>query len=158
MFLPLFAAYFVVGSVSRAAAYIQKKPTALSWPGKDVRPIWRRISRLKCCFARISSSNIPWKSFSEELWSVSHGFFTFIHSLLCYFYLSLVCLQHFAILLKYIIHVAIPDIPTWVREEMAKLDYQRREAFKVNFQTMPESFIQEKLTCRAAKAVWTTPH
>lgn len=39
--------------------------------------------------------------------------------------------QHFAILLKYIIHVAIPDIPTWVMEEMAKLDYQRREAFKV---------------------------
>lgn len=39
--------------------------------------------------------------------------------------------QHFAILLKYIIHVAIPDIPTWVKEEMAKLDYQRREAFKV---------------------------
>ncbi|KAK2908068.1 hypothetical protein Q8A73_009141 [Channa argus] len=38
--------------------------------------------------------------------------------------------QHFAILLKYVIHVAIPDIPTWVREEMAKLDYQRREAFK----------------------------
>ncbi|XP_061594784.1 anoctamin-8 isoform X1 [Cololabis saira] len=43
---------------------------------------------------------------------------------------SIVILEHFAILLKYIIHVAIPDIPTWVREEMAKLDYQRREAFK----------------------------
>lgn len=42
-----------------------------------------------------------------------------------------VFLQHFAILLKYVIHVAIPDIPTWVQEEMAKLDYQRREAFKV---------------------------
>lgn len=42
-----------------------------------------------------------------------------------------VLLQHFAILLKYVIHVAIPDIPTWVQEEMAKLDYQRREAFKV---------------------------
>ncbi|KAM7388065.1 hypothetical protein PAMP_024266 [Pampus punctatissimus] len=44
--------------------------------------------------------------------------------------ISIVILEHFAILLKYIIHVAIPDIPTWVREEMAKLDYQRREAFK----------------------------
>lgn len=42
-----------------------------------------------------------------------------------------ILLQHFAILLKYVIHVAIPDIPTWVQEEMAKLDYQRREAFKV---------------------------
>nr|XP_019954144.1 PREDICTED: anoctamin-8-like isoform X2 [Paralichthys olivaceus] len=44
--------------------------------------------------------------------------------------ISIVILEHFAILLKYIIHVAIPDIPTWVQEEMAKLDYQRREAFK----------------------------
>lgn len=41
-------------------------------------------------------------------------------------------LQHFAILLKYIIHVAIPDIPGWVAEEMAKLEYRRREAFKVS--------------------------
>ncbi|XP_028260022.1 anoctamin-8 isoform X2 [Parambassis ranga] len=44
--------------------------------------------------------------------------------------ISIVILEHFAVLLKYIIHVAIPDIPTWVQEEMAKLDYQRREAFK----------------------------
>uniref|UniRef100_A0A8D3BN71 Anoctamin n=1 Tax=Scophthalmus maximus TaxID=52904 RepID=A0A8D3BN71_SCOMX len=50
--------------------------------------------------------------------------------------ISIVILEHFAILLKYIIHVAIPDIPTWVREEMAKLDYQRREAFKVIFEIM----------------------
>lgn len=41
-------------------------------------------------------------------------------------------MQHFAILLKYIIHVAIPDIPSWVSEEMAKLEFQRREAFKVD--------------------------
>ncbi|XP_030921036.1 anoctamin-8 [Geospiza fortis] len=38
---------------------------------------------------------------------------------------------HFALLLKYVIQVAIPDIPAWVAEEMAKLEYQRREAFKV---------------------------
>ncbi|KAF7202611.1 anoctamin-8 isoform X1 [Nothobranchius furzeri] len=44
--------------------------------------------------------------------------------------ISIVILEHFAILLKYVIHVAIPDIPTWVKDEMAKLDYQRREAFK----------------------------
>ncbi|XP_054616019.1 anoctamin-8 isoform X1 [Dunckerocampus dactyliophorus] len=43
---------------------------------------------------------------------------------------SIVLLEHFAILLKYIIHVAIPDIPGWVAEEMAKLEYRRREAFK----------------------------
>ncbi|XP_056374204.1 anoctamin-8 isoform X2 [Hyla sarda] len=42
----------------------------------------------------------------------------------------IVVLEHFALLLKYIIHVVIPDIPGWVAEEMAKLDYQRREAFK----------------------------
>lgn len=41
-------------------------------------------------------------------------------------------MQHFAILLKYVIHVAIPDIPSWVSEEMAKLEFQRREAFKVD--------------------------
>uniref|UniRef100_A0A3Q3GXZ3 Anoctamin n=1 Tax=Labrus bergylta TaxID=56723 RepID=A0A3Q3GXZ3_9LABR len=50
--------------------------------------------------------------------------------------ISIVILEHFAILLKYVIHVAIPDIPTWVQEEMAKLDYQRREAFKVNDERM----------------------
>ncbi|KAJ8408303.1 hypothetical protein AAFF_G00257170 [Aldrovandia affinis] len=44
--------------------------------------------------------------------------------------ISIVILEHFAILLKYVIHVAIPDIPSWVADEMAKLEYQRREAFK----------------------------
>ncbi|XP_021106706.1 anoctamin-8 isoform X2 [Heterocephalus glaber] len=43
---------------------------------------------------------------------------------------SVVVLEHFALLLKYLIHVAVPDIPGWVAEEMAKLEYQRREAFK----------------------------
>ncbi|XDV27249.1 hypothetical protein PO909_030811 [Leuciscus waleckii] len=43
---------------------------------------------------------------------------------------SVVVLEHFAILLKYVIHVAIPDIPNWVADEMAKLEYQRREALK----------------------------
>ncbi|XP_040176414.1 anoctamin-8 isoform X2 [Rana temporaria] len=42
----------------------------------------------------------------------------------------IVVLEHFALLLKYIIHVVIPDIPGWVAEEMAKLEFQRREAFK----------------------------
>ncbi|TRY53871.1 hypothetical protein DNTS_002813 [Danionella cerebrum] len=41
-----------------------------------------------------------------------------------------VVLEHFAILLKYVIHVAIPDVPNWVADEMAKLEYQRREALK----------------------------
>ncbi|XP_002660858.1 anoctamin-8 [Danio rerio] len=43
---------------------------------------------------------------------------------------SVVVLEHFAILLKYVIHVAIPDVPNWVADEMAKLEYQRREALK----------------------------
>lgn len=63
----------------------------------------------------------PW--YSEAVWPVS--------DLICAFISSFLLFQHFAILLKYVIHVAIPDIPTWVQEEMAKLDYQRREAFKV---------------------------
>ncbi|KAF7237042.1 Anoctamin-8 [Varanus komodoensis] len=45
--------------------------------------------------------------------------------------ISVVVLEHFALLLKYIIQVAVPDIPAWVAEEMAKLEYQRREAFKI---------------------------
>ncbi|XP_038596509.1 anoctamin-8 [Tachyglossus aculeatus] len=44
--------------------------------------------------------------------------------------ISVVVLEHFALFLKYLIQVAIPDIPAWVAEEMAKLEYQRREAFK----------------------------
>lgn len=44
---------------------------------------------------------------------------------------SVVVLEHLALLVKYLIHAAIPDIPGWVAEEMAKLEYQRREAFKV---------------------------
>lgn len=52
-------------------------------------------------------------------------------ALLIYVCLLPACPQHFAILLKYVIHVAIPDIPSWVADEMAKLEYQRREAFKV---------------------------
>ncbi|XP_028834421.1 anoctamin-8 isoform X1 [Denticeps clupeoides] len=44
--------------------------------------------------------------------------------------ISIILLEHFAILLKYIIHVAIPDVPGWVADEMAKLEYRRREALK----------------------------
>uniref|UniRef100_G3NYC9 Anoctamin n=1 Tax=Gasterosteus aculeatus aculeatus TaxID=481459 RepID=G3NYC9_GASAC len=58
--------------------------------------------------------------------------------------ISIVILEHFAILLKYVIHVAIPDIPTWVREEISKLDYQRREAFKVNNVTQHYQQLQRR--------------
>ncbi|KAA8587703.1 hypothetical protein FQN60_016565, partial [Etheostoma spectabile] len=51
--------------------------------------------------------------------------------------------QHFAILLKYIIHVAIPDIPGWVADEMAKLEYRRREAFKKHEQQAQQHFQQQ---------------
>uniref|UniRef100_A0A5F8HCU2 Anoctamin n=1 Tax=Monodelphis domestica TaxID=13616 RepID=A0A5F8HCU2_MONDO len=44
--------------------------------------------------------------------------------------ISVVVLEHFALFLKYLIQAAIPDIPAWVAEEMAKLEHQRREAFK----------------------------
>lgn len=87
--------------------------------------------------------------YCEVLCPTSHWNCTKIH---IFFFLYLkhplstclsVCVQHFAILLKYIIHVAIPDIPTWVREEMAKLDYQRREAFKVS----DKKVIRPKVFC-----------
>ncbi|XP_045062176.1 anoctamin-8-like isoform X3 [Coregonus clupeaformis] len=51
--------------------------------------------------------------------------------------------QHFAILLKYIIHVAIPDIPGWVADEMAKLEYRRREAFKKHERQAQQHFQQQ---------------
>ncbi|KAF7669835.1 hypothetical protein LDENG_00120110 [Lucifuga dentata] len=57
--------------------------------------------------------------------------------------ISIVLLEHFAILLKYIIHVAIPDIPGWVAEEMAKLEYRRREAFKRHEQQAQQHFQQQ---------------
>ncbi|XP_061653759.1 anoctamin-8 isoform X3 [Phyllopteryx taeniolatus] len=56
---------------------------------------------------------------------------------------SIVLLEHFAILLKYIIHVAIPDIPGWVAEEMAKLEYRRREAFKRHELQVQQHFQQQ---------------
>uniref|UniRef100_A0A8C2YNJ0 Anoctamin n=1 Tax=Chinchilla lanigera TaxID=34839 RepID=A0A8C2YNJ0_CHILA len=43
---------------------------------------------------------------------------------------SVVVLEHLALLLKYLIHMAVPDLPGWVAEEMARLEQQRREAFK----------------------------
>ncbi|KAK9539009.1 hypothetical protein VZT92_004144 [Zoarces viviparus] len=57
--------------------------------------------------------------------------------------ISIVLLEHFAILLKYVIHVAIPDIPGWVAEEMAKLEYRRREAFKKHEQQAQQHFQQQ---------------
>ncbi|KAJ7427197.1 anoctamin-8 [Willisornis vidua] len=52
--------------------------------------------------------------------------------------------EHFALLLKYIIQVAIPDIPAWVAEEMAKLEYQRREAFKKHERQAQHHFQQQQ--------------
>ncbi|NXL72357.1 ANO8 protein, partial [Leptocoma aspasia] len=57
---------------------------------------------------------------------------------------SVVVLEHFALLLKYIIQVAIPDIPAWVAEEMAKLEYQRREAFKKHERQAQHHFQQQQ--------------
>ncbi|CAN8201435.1 unnamed protein product [Coccothraustes coccothraustes] len=55
-----------------------------------------------------------------------------------------VVLEHFALLLKYVIQVAIPDIPAWVAEEMAKLEYQRREAFKKHERQAQHHFQQQQ--------------
>ncbi|KAJ8278644.1 hypothetical protein COCON_G00057100 [Conger conger] len=58
--------------------------------------------------------------------------------------ISIVILEHFAILLKYVIHIAIPDIPGWVADEMAKLEYQRREAFKRHERQAQQHFQQQQ--------------
>ncbi|XP_064848435.1 anoctamin-8-like isoform X1 [Oncorhynchus masou masou] len=57
--------------------------------------------------------------------------------------ISIVVLEHFAILLKYVIHVAIPDIPGWVADQMAKLEYRRREAFKKHEHQAQQHFQQQ---------------
>ncbi|XP_015221058.2 anoctamin-8 isoform X1 [Lepisosteus oculatus] len=58
--------------------------------------------------------------------------------------ISIVILEHFAMLLKYIIHIAIPDIPSWVADEMAKLEYQRREAFKKHERQAQQHYQQQQ--------------
>ncbi|XP_071655818.1 anoctamin-8 isoform X4 [Patagioenas fasciata] len=58
--------------------------------------------------------------------------------------ISVVVLEHFALFLKYVIEVAIPDIPAWVAEEMAKLEYQRREAFKKHERQAQHHFQQQQ--------------
>uniref|UniRef100_A0A8C2KQW0 Anoctamin n=1 Tax=Cyprinus carpio TaxID=7962 RepID=A0A8C2KQW0_CYPCA len=58
--------------------------------------------------------------------------------------ISIVILEHFAVLLKYIIHVAIPDIPSWVGEEMAKLEFQRKEAFKKHERQAQQHFQEQQ--------------
>ncbi|XP_057608402.1 anoctamin-8 isoform X2 [Chionomys nivalis] len=52
--------------------------------------------------------------------------------------------QHLALLVKYLIHATIPDIPGWVAEEMAKLEYQRREAFKRHERQAQQRFQQQQ--------------
>uniref|UniRef100_A0A8C4XDY1 Anoctamin n=1 Tax=Erpetoichthys calabaricus TaxID=27687 RepID=A0A8C4XDY1_ERPCA len=58
--------------------------------------------------------------------------------------ISIVILEHFALLLKYVIHIAIPDIPAWVADEMAKLEYQRREAFKKHERQAQQHYQQQQ--------------
>ncbi|XP_067108954.1 anoctamin-8-like [Osmerus mordax] len=58
--------------------------------------------------------------------------------------ICIVLLEHFAVLLKYVIHVAIPDVPVWVAEEMAKLEYRRREAFKKHERQAQQHFQQQQ--------------
>ncbi|XP_032903105.1 anoctamin-8 [Amblyraja radiata] len=55
-----------------------------------------------------------------------------------------VILEHFAFLLKYVLQVAIPDVPAWVAEEMAKLEYQRREAFKRHERQAQQRYQQQQ--------------
>lgn len=40
-------------------------------------------------------------------------------------------LQHLVLGIKFAVAYAIPDIPEWVEHEIAKMEFQRREALKV---------------------------
>jgi anoctamin-8 len=39
-------------------------------------------------------------------------------------------LQHIMLTIRFIITYAIPDLPSWVATEMAKVEFSRREAFR----------------------------
>jgi hypothetical protein len=39
-------------------------------------------------------------------------------------------LQHVVLAIKFAVSYAIPDIPEWVEDEIAKVEYKRREAEK----------------------------
>lgn len=41
-------------------------------------------------------------------------------------------LQHLVLGIKFAVAYAIPDIPEWVENEIAKMEFQRRQALKVN--------------------------
>ena len=41
--------------------------------------------------------------------------------------------QHVVLSLKFMLAYAIPDLPDWVAEEKARLEYMRRNALKVDF-------------------------
>jgi len=44
--------------------------------------------------------------------------------------LLIVALEHVVLTLRYIISHSIPDLPTWVATEMAKVEFARREAVR----------------------------
>ena len=45
--------------------------------------------------------------------------------------IALILLQHLVLGIKFAVAYAIPDIPEWVENEIAKMEFQRREALKV---------------------------
>lgn len=110
-------------------------PMAESWDDHRLHRLNGGMAQCWVWTSRFVHDIFSWRSSNlHDLFYVSFYFPVDVTWCNCVLSLSL-CglggLQHFAILLKYIIHVAIPDIPGWVAEEMAKLEYRRREAFKV---------------------------
>ena len=45
-------------------------------------------------------------------------------------------LQHLVLGIKFAVAYAIPDIPEWVEHEIAKMEFQRREALKVHNESL----------------------
>ena len=51
--------------------------------------------------------------------------------------LVIIGLEHVMLMLKLLLHYAIPDIPSWVATEMAKIEWRRREAEKLSLRPGP---------------------
>jgi anoctamin-8 len=59
-------------------------------------------------------------------------------------------LQHIILMFKMMIAYAIPDLPQWVAEEKARLEFLRREALKVSCKLL-NHFIENILSCNNNK-------
>lgn len=65
---------------------------------------------------------------------------SFLHGILIFI------LQHVVLAIKFIIRVAISEVPEWVSVEMAKLEFSRREALRVSVITLTSLYYDKNKT------------